>query len=276
MLPTEAIQHINQAAAIDAANGTITASADTVHAFVALPSDYRTHDLEHLLPQRRRARGVMQTHSIAAAADYIEAHAEQGTTVFVDAEHMAAVAVLNLGAPDAPGHADNTVKLTLKRTAAFDALLKVNGRTLAQKDAAEWLEDFAAFASCRNDGDEEIATKHAVQALRQLKIDASRTVESKVGTLSSSSSALDQVAVSSTNPIPTLVHWHCVPYLGLPPRRFVARLGILTGDKPGVVLRIINAEQHQEEMAEQLAQAVRDAIPDDAAAVVLGSYSKAS
>lgn len=271
----EALKQLNQAAAIDAANACIGKHLDNSSAFVALPNNFTTHDIEHLMQCRRRASGTMLTHSMDALADYAAQHHEEGAAVFVDANDMSATAVLNLGTPSKPGQADNLAKVKLKLTAAFSALLQANNKVKPQKDAAEWLEDYSSFISCLNDDGEAIATKHAVQALRHLKVDASRSTESKVGSLSASSSALDQVAVSSANPIPTLVHFHCTPYLGLPPRIFVARLGVLTGDKPGVVLRIINPEQHQEEMAQQMVDILRNTIAaKQAMPVLLGSYSK--
>lgn len=273
----DALKALDQAGAISTANQCIALSLDESHGFVTLPSDFKTHDLEHLMAARRRARGHMQTHSIDALAQYIEQHHEEGAMVFVDSDAMAATCVLNLCADNYPGHADNLATVTLKRSAAYTALLDANNRIKPQKDAAEWLEDYASFITCLTDVDgelKEIPTKTAVHALRHLKQDASRTVESKVGSLSASTSALDQVAVSSSESIPTFVAFHCTPYLGLPSRSFTVRLGILTGDKPGVVLRIVNPEQHQEEMAQQLADAVRAAVPQNTATVVLGSYKR--
>lgn len=270
----DALKALDQAGAISTANQCIALSLDESKGFVTLPSDFKTHDLEHLMAARRRARGHMQTHSIDALAQYIEQHHEEGAMVFVDSDAMAATCVLNLCADNYPGHADNLATVTLKRSAAYTALLDANNRAKPQKDAAEWLEDYAAFITCLDDGGGSIPTKTAVHALRHLKQDASRTVESKVGSLSASTSALDQVAISSSESIPTWVRFQCTPYLGLPLRSFTLRLGILTGDKPGVVLRIVNPEQHQEEMAQQLADAVRAAVPQNTATVVLGSYKR--
>lgn len=270
----DALKAIDQAGAISTANQSIELSLHHSTGFVTLPSDFKTHDLEHLMASRRRARGHMQTHSIDALAQYIEQHHEKGAMVFVDSDAMAATCVLNLLAEDSAGQADNLATVTLKRSAAYTALLDANNRVKPQKDAAEWLEDYGAFIACLDDDGKEIPTKTAIHAMRHLKIDASRAVEAKVGSLSTSTSALDQVAVTSAHSIPTFLNFTCLPYLGLPYRTFVLRLGILTGDKPGVVLRIINPEQHQEEMAAQLAQAVRAAVPESTARVVLGNYRR--
>lgn len=105
-------------------------------------SDFEQHDIEAFMPERIRARGTMQTPFVRDFAAYATQHADAGTTVFVDAQEMAATAVLNLGGPDAPGHADNKAKLTPIKTAAYKALLGITGRPITQQDAAEFFEDW--------------------------------------------------------------------------------------------------------------------------------------
>ena len=66
---------------------------------------------------------------------------------------------------------------------------------------------------------------------------------------------------TSIEPIPTYIYFKCVPYQELSERLFVMRLGVQTGgDKPTITLRIAKAELHQEEMASELADKVRDAL----------------
>ena len=79
----------------------------------------------------------MTTSSVAPFAEYVDQHKEPGAAVFVDQDAMTAVAVLNLGTPDQPGHADNIAKMVAKRMAAFAALLQhASGGGLAQAKAA--------------------------------------------------------------------------------------------------------------------------------------------
>ena len=132
MFTKEAIQALQEGEAISAAFKALTVSSETKDV-VALPSDYKLHDLENHLPLRRRARGVMETSALAAFGEYTLAHKEPGASVFVSPENMTATAVLNLGTPDEPGQTDNRAKLTAKRTAAFDALLAhTTGQQLKQ------------------------------------------------------------------------------------------------------------------------------------------------
>lgn len=53
------------------------------------------------------------------------------------------------------------------------------------------------------------------------------------------------------------------------------RLGIRTSDKPAITLRIVNKEQHDEDMAAELRQKVSSAITC-AVPVLVGDYSAKS
>lgn len=275
MFDKDAIETMQEGSAILQANNALSLAFED-KAVVALPERFKDHDLERYLPNRRRARGVMTTDNLASFAEYTKAHAEPGASVFVDAEHMQAVAVLNLGTPDAPGHTDNRAKLCLKRTAAFTALLahaNANGRGMTQTAASEFLEDWPEHIKCFN-SEGEISPPKAIAALRKLSIEAMRKLESSEQSLSASRSAFESVQATSSEPIPTTIYFKCVPYQDLSERLFVLRLGVLTGgDKPSITLRIVKAELHNEEMAQELARLTDDAL-SGSFPVLLGEYSK--
>lgn len=276
MFDKEAIDAINEGTGIYQASNAVNAAFKD-KALVALPDRFTTHDLENYLPNRRRARGVMVTANLQDFAAYTKAHAEPGASVFVDAERMQAVAVLNLGTPDAPGHADNKAKLELKRTAAFNALLahaNANGRGMTQATVAEFLEDWPEQIQCFNETG-SITVPKAIAAIRKLSIESMRKIESSEQSLSASKSAFESVQATSADPIPTTIYFQCVPYKDLAERLFVLRLGVLTGsDKPSVTLRIVKAELHNEQMAQELADLSRYALAGSCP-VLLGDYSKA-
>jgi uncharacterized protein YfdQ (DUF2303 family) len=274
MFDKEAIETMQSGAAIDQAKGAV-ADALKDRAVVAIPDNFTTHDLENYMPTRRRARGVMDTRVVKDFAAYTKGHAEAGACVFVDADNFTATAVLNLGTPDAPGHTDNRAKLQPKKTAAYAALkLHASGQGMKQATAAEFLEDFADHIQCFNDQG-AITPPKAIAALRKLTIEAMRKLESSEQSLSASRSAFESVQATSVDPIPTTIYFTCVPYADLKERMFVLRLGVQTGgDKPTIVLRIVKQETHDEEMANELAQLVREAL-NKTVPVMVGSYSKA-
>lgn len=260
----------------------VAASVETAlqtRGLVYLPSDFKQHDIEAFMPERIRARGTMQTPFVRDFAAYATQHADAGTTVFVDAQEMAATAVLNMGDPDAPGHADNKAKLTPIKTAAYKALLGIAGRPITQQDAAEFFEDWVGQLTYFGGGETNatITPKQAVAAVRRITIEQLARVESEEQALSANRSAFESVSASSKEPIPTTVYFEFRPYADLQQRTFVMRLGILTGDKaPRLVLRIQKAEEHIEEMANELAGLITAAFTGAEIPVLLGSYSKAA
>ena len=274
MFDREAIKALSEAQSIAAAAEAVTSALAADAAVAMLPSDFTHHDLEKFLPTRRRARGSMKTSSITDFGTYVKSHKEEGASVFVAQDTMTATAVLNLGTPAAPGHADNTAVLALKATAAYTALSNIaSGHPKSQRDVAEWLEDWANIVTAIDADEQPIHIKHAIAAVRAITIDAARKVESEERSLSATRSALEQVTASSKGqPLPALLSVELEPYMGLEPRTFAVRVGVLTtGDKqPQLVLRIVKAEQHAEEMALELAALVRTELGDVPA--TLGAY----
>lgn len=271
MLNAEAIKELSKAQAITAANTALQGTIDP-DGIAALPNDYQVHDLEKMLQNRRRARGTMETYIIQAFADYTKAHSEEGASVFIDQDNMTAVSVLNLGTPAEPGHADNRAKLIAKRTAAYNALRAIaNGQGYKQVTIAEFFEDWPGFLKFFNDSG-EIAPPKAIAAVRKITVEALRKLETEEKQLSASRSAFESVSATSAEPIPTTIYFECEPYSGLAARTFVLRLAILTGnDKPAIALRVVKQEQHDEEMARELANLVGAAIVG--MPVLIGKYS---
>ena len=273
MFDKEAIEAIQHGAGIREASEAMGASLKDGQ-IIGLPENFNVNDLEKYMPLRRRARGTMTTQSIADFAAYTIQHGEAGVTVFVNPEDMRATAVLNLGAPMAPGHADNRAKLDPKSTAAYRALLTMaTGAGQAQLKVAEFLEDWAPLIKCFNDAG-PIAASQAIAAIRKITIESLRKLESEEQSLSASRSAFEQVSATSKDPIPTTIYFECQPYADLAARLFVLRLGVLTGgDKPAINLRIIKHEENLEEMARELADKITQAFGDTEIPVLLGSYT---
>lgn len=275
MFDKESVKALQEGESIRAAYNTITAAIEQSEGTVtALPSDYKLHDLEPYLSNRRRARGTMGTTSIQSFASYTKNNCEHGSTVFIDSDSMSATAVLNLGTPDTPGHADNKAVLKAEKTAAYRALISIaTGQGKAQKDVAEFLEDWAENVKCRNDAG-DIKTSQAVAAVRKVTIESMRKLESEEQSLSASRSAFESVQASSKEPLPTHILFSCEPYNGLEVRFFELRLGVLTGEAtPKINLRIVKAEEHQEQMADEMGAKINEAI-DNTMPVLMGSYSK--
>jgi uncharacterized protein YfdQ (DUF2303 family) len=279
----EAIREMQESHVVEQANRNVRLMSGDKSAVIALPDRYSTHDLEKFLPLRRRARGRMSTTAMRDFVAYSLIHREPGATIFIDANKMRAVGVLNLGQPDAAGHADNQAVLELEQTAAYKALRQACSGHKSQATLAEFLEDWPdavqAFA-----GTEQLAAPKAIAAIRKITIESLRKLESEEQQLSATRSAFESVAATSTEKLPTHLYFNCVPYAGLSERQFVLRLQIHTGDKaPSLSLRMANEELHAEQMAQELCallrsqcQAATDVIEAEPMQVLIGSYSAAA
>lgn len=281
MFDREAIDAITEASAINAAAAAVGAATTIrTHAagIVHLPAHFTQHDLESAMPTRRRARGTMTTARLDDFAAYVAAHSEAGAAAFVNPDKMQASAVLNLGTPGAPGHADNLAIYQPPTTAAYDALRAMcsdptNTRKHSQTKLAEWMEDWADAIACQGTDGAELATPLAISAVRAITIEATRKGESVEGQLSTERSALEAVKASARTPLPAFIRLRCAPYLGLNERDFILRLSVYPDDKAvSLGLRLARAEWHREEMAAELVDKVRQALAASLP-VAMGSYA---
>jgi uncharacterized protein YfdQ (DUF2303 family) len=274
MLNKDAILQLQQAESITAASAAIDSGMGTSkgNSLAPLPSDFNIHDLEQFMPNRRRARGSMTTRVLADFAAYIAAHKEDGAATFIDVGGMKATAVLNLGTPAKPGHADNKAVLQLQQTAAYAALRAIaKGLPVSQTAVAEFLEDWGTAIKCSHDG-ATLENNKAIQAVRDITIESLRKLGNTEAQLSATRTAFESVQAKGAEQIPTLIEFICEPYLGLKFRNFAMRLAILTtGDKPTITLRIVKDEEHQEQMGEEFAGLIRGAVKD--VPVAIGSYA---
>lgn len=272
MFDKEAIEALQYGGGIKEASEATEYAFAAPHHLVGLPDHFTVHDLEQFLPHRRRMRGRMQTSSIEDFVVYTTLNHEDGATVFVDAGEMRATAVLNLGNTNAAGHADNTATLNLQPTAAYLALKRIVDGKRAQRDVAEFIEDWIGLVECFSD-DEKLQPKQAIAAVRAVTIEGLRRTESQEQSLSASRGTFESVTASSKTPLPTFIYFTCEPYQGLSERTFVLRLGVITSDeKPALLLRVVKAEEHQEEMARELTGKVRDRLVETLVPVLIGTY----
>lgn len=268
MFTKEAIEQLAKAEAISAAEAAVTKQVDTL---VALPQDFQIQDLERYMSTRRRLRGAMVSSVLADFAQYAQQNAEAGARVFVNQTGMTAAAVLNIGTTELPGHADNTATFTPQSTAAYRALREISdGKPLKQTTVAEFIEDWIPMIQCTRDG-EPVPLPRAIGAIRDITIEKLAKIGSAEQQLSATRSAFESVKAEGSD-IPTLIEFKTEPYQGLASRTFGLRLGIITEGKPAITLRIVKAEQHAEEMANELASLVRGAI-GEAMPVLIGSYA---
>ena len=282
MFDKSAIQQITQSEATSASNLALQHSLTSGKPLAVFPDDFKTVDLEQYLPLRRRARNSFNTPYVADFSRYVCEHRENGCTIYVNAEAMAAKAVLNQGAAALPGHGDNTAVVTLRKTAPYAALGTLTGRHRSQKELAEWLEEWRHLVKPLDTDSQVLNIAHVVAGVRSVSIEQINNSTTSVESLSAERSELESVKARTGRAdavLPDYLMMEIQPYKELQARKFYVRVSIITSERaPTFSLAILGQEIHDEEMAEEFAHVVRHsfaaaegqpAAPD----VLIGSFS---
>lgn len=236
-------------------------------ALVVVSTDYKVCDTEQFELGRNRARGAFSTPSFLDFKDFVKNHGDENTPVLVDPKNANAVAVLNFDEQGfAQGHCDYTATLQLEPTVAWKKLTELKGKKLDQRSFAIFLEDWASvFAATSSDGASFIDMNTAINAVRNMTIDASSSKESTVESLSESTSSLDRIeAKSKIGAIPAFFTIVDEAYFGLDPRDIKLRLVINAADgKPTFSLQIVKEELLLDEIIKEFKQTVIELLPEN-------------
>lgn len=236
---------------------------------VALPQGLALASLEPFQKQRSRFRGTFTTGSLDDFVEYVGSRGGEGTVCFVESQRMAARAFFNLGTEQNPGHGDHIAVLSLEATAPYKATQAVNGVKMSQQQLAEWLEDWNAFLSASDVDGNNIEMRRAITAARRITIEAIRKEEHTTENMRASRSAMEDIEAKSKDGLPAEFHVRCEPYLGLGDMVLRLRLSVLAGgDKPALIMRIVQYEALQEEMAERFKDRLTAKLGDTAKTLV--------
>lgn len=238
-----------------------------------LPESMAIRSLEKFMFSRSRFRGIFDTTAIHEFAEYNNKEALEGTTCFIDAERMSAETIFDIGTTGEPGHCEHRARLKLEKTADYLAILSIVNKKLSQQELAEWMEDWRSFLCVKNPGGDDIETKKAIAAIRNITIKASASVSSTTESFSSKKSAMEQIDAKAKDAEPAYLYFTCIPYTGLKARTFEMRLSIITGETPRLTLRIVRHEQAVEEMSEELKTLLIEQLKGDQVTTYLGSFS---
>lgn len=256
MLPIETLDKITATAI--AANGKALAT-DTPA--ILMPRDYSIQSLEHLEANRARYRGIFSTESIQDYCEYVLAYSEKNDPqAFVDADSMRCETFFNLGNEAEPGHGDFRAQLTLKKTAAYQAVLNIIDRPLSQRELAEWLEDWNREVAVTDATGTHITTAVAAQKIRNITIKASAERTSSESNFSAGKSSMDSIEAAHEDQQPAELLMRAKPYEGLQEQRFLLRLSIITGDKPMLKLRWVQRESQEEAIAQDFKSTLKKEI----------------
>lgn len=239
-----------------------------------LPDGTGVESLERFSLERFRFRGAMSTTSIDDFARYSKgyASASEPARCFIDADNMTARSVFNIGTLDNPGHADNVASITLKKTAPFRALLQIDGQRLKQKQIAEWLEDWSDYLLAFDADGNTMQISQAAQAVRRITIQQATQQDHETSDFAGKKSLMQSVEASSKDVMPVAFEFKCVPYEGLGERRFSLRNSLLTSDEPCFVLRIVQLEAQEEEIANEFRDLLISKFDGESVETFIGNF----
>lgn len=275
MLPLDTLKHIqtNQAELISQSNEKLDST--NIDA-ITLPVGLEIVDLERFREVRRRLTGKMVTDDLASFSGYVTSHSDEGgRRAFVQPASMTAIAIINFGDENYPGHCDHKATFAPDKSPEYNALLRIAGgeaKRQSQKAAAEWCEDYTHCIRFLGADNQVIEAAKAIKAIRNIKIDHASKVSTGVGSFSTEKSLLESTKVDTSEGLPHFIEFTCMPYAVLNERTFTLRLG--TGINNGetvFVLQIIKLDQHVLAMALELAALVRVELKD--LPVLIGSFS---
>lgn len=244
-------------------------------ATIALPENFTIHDLEQFQDHRRRYRGKLETASLSDFVGYVKRERPfDGAAGFIDADNLSAQVIFDLGNEAEPGHAVHRATLKLKSTAAYRAVVGVNGKRMDQRDLIEWMQDWGRnITGIVNDDGNPVTPAQAIEAIRKIQISSKKDSTHTQEERRAQRSAMEEVEAKASPALPDRITFQCEPYFGLPARDFVLRLGVITShDEPELVLRIVGLEEQQEDIAQDFKAELIDEI-GDAATLTIGTFA---
>ncbi|WP_438863793.1 DUF2303 family protein [Neptunicella sp.] len=285
MLDKDAILELQKAATAQEATRALVESYQSgvqqdseVPAAVALPDNFKLVDIEQYLPTRTRFRGNYKTLDIQSFAEYCGDNAKESvptaTQIFINEKAMQATAIFNIGDIGTPGHCDHTSQLELPKSAAYKTLLDTVNSRIDQQSFSDWLEDWGGNISVIGLSGETMPLALAVNAVRKISVERAREIESTVGQFENSASVSERVAAKNKDDLPAYITFTCSPYHGLIERQIKVRVSLLTSrDDPAFTLRIIAAEELDEQIANEFKELVITKTKALKCSVYLGKFA---
>lgn len=240
----------------------------------AVVIDGTIHGLEKFGAAPIRHRASFATRNLSAFVDYsLNAAKSQGRPagVFVDPEDMSAAAFYDLGDASDPKFSEDRGSLAMKKTAEYQSLLKVHELRLTQKQAADFLIDWAPNIALIDADGEELPHARALAALRSITVKVEGETHNEERDTGRTRSAFENAEAKSKEKLPAGIVFSCAPYVGLDDREINVRVSINTeGEKPTITFRVVGLEKLGDVLGEELVEKLEGGL-GDIAIVTVGS-----
>lgn len=274
----EAIKLIQDTASVPGIQAAVEATRPFVPVAV-VPDSMKVESLEQFMEFRSFYAKKFSTPSIDDFIAYCEIYDREDAECYIDSEdpqRLEAVTIFDIGSLDNPEHKRHQATLRLKQTAAFAAIMNLNGRKLSQKDASEFIEDWKDFISLTDQEGDEVSAVAGANKIRSITIEAARNISSEVGDFSEEMTAAERIEAkhSGAGSLPAFMAFTFIPYNSFNPYSFEVRLSVLTGgDKPAISFRIMQLESCLETIAEEFKEKLVQAFETKEIETYIGTVS---
>ncbi len=264
------------------------ATAQTLPPDVALlPPGYTLHDMEIVAPTRRNFRGKFATTTVDDFAAYfrnnIEPDAMSCARVYINRRQCYAHAVFDWQTIDGdPGHMAHRACLHLEPTPEWMAIENiVRVARVTQESMVDFLLDWADDIHATGDDGKLMTPQMLVKAFRDVTVASMSEHTHTFTDLSQERSALEKIEAKSKQGLPSLLTFHCRPYVGFDARPVQLRVIARPQDNKSVLfsLRLVRADQIGDDIAREfrdlILQALLSAFPEHAPAIFMGDWMDA-
>ena len=217
----------------------------------ALLHDGKAVSLERFEKLRATPRGKFNTTVLSGFADYLKRREfKESANLFADPKALNATAYFDsFAAAGTQGHCEDTARLGMAKTAAYEALCQLNGCKLGQAKIVDFLVDWKSYLSDAS----------VIQKFMSLKLRKVSEKDSAITNVSARRTALEEIAASSAGgEIPEYISFWVTPYLGFLGRRFEVTVVIdPQSESPVFAFRVVGLEQIQEEIGVEFAALIQ-------------------
>jgi len=262
-LDKETIKHIErQAIALSAK------VPGTDRPMVYTPDGMELIGIERFQDQPYRHCGDFTTTRIQSFIDYVIAHKEGRTQLFVNDTGMVAQAAFDhymqgeTVEESATGWREHTTSLTMEQTPEWSALVvgsRNKGVQFTQREFQDFMSDWSHVITFKDGDEKDVPTQRVYQAVQKLEIKKTDTATHEDKDYRVSRGKLEELDVKGADSdLPATMHLACPTHIGLEPTVVECRLLVLAGEnKVALGYRVMALEKILDESAKDFAAKIK-------------------
>lgn len=245
---------------------------------VVLPPGCTVESLEEY--ERWPSRQILRV-NVCTIDDFCAYMAREAHIDGVDKENLSAVlispdgdgatGVIDFGTEERPMWKQHRIRLSMRKTPAFEALMDIARGPINQIELSDFIEDWDDLTLSH--GDVTLDRAKAVAAVRSVTVEQLRKADFEVGDFESRRSALDEVKASSgAGKLPSRMELFTPVYEGMNCLMVTARVSILTAhDKPTFRVRILGREDLMKRCKDDIKREVVHGLPENGLRIFVGT-----